>query len=629
MESPRQFRRRGNSLFANLSAEEREAVRAKALAMKNLRWENDALPPEAGWGLSPGNTGFARPLAISAVSACVTVCTVAFGVVKYLAQLHKDVQRGIRCAPCSRLRPAARTFAATAAAAVAWLGASFALARWAVPSWPSRYAFAVSSERPKGLAGELQVLRSCVVYEGFQLVVSLVAVVSWIMAVGDLAQIDEPGDPMHLAYIHSGHAHYTRDQPFSDNNPLGLNGRRLARFHGVELFVMWSVVANAVLETCLRIKQAKTAYHPKLWLALDAVEIGTFCGVVVPRIFDAIGWTGSRVGGFSPFIALGLCRCLRLLRFERAVHGLFAVSGLGNVNGPLVRFATLIFKFLVTLMAMATVVCSVEFPCEPNARRHDNRLEAESCNPHFKDYIQCLYFLVVTLSTVGYGDMSPATREGRLVVLGIVIFILAFLPGVLSELHELSDGDDMSTADKTLAAVGRAFDEVLKTKHTLTGLKTRTNTVFNATTSLDFKRIFANERTLDDQAAQTILDKLHMLSARLEAVENHRKLRLPEDRTRRQLPHLSSDVTRSLDSLGDLHLRVSRLEALTARKMPRKIRRRDIAAFKKRAVPQTEQEDVRASPWGPFYSPSLARTLHAAMQEDGAGKAVARGKDTT
>jgi len=51
-------------------------------------------------------------------------------------------------------------------------------------------------------------------------------------------------------------------------------------------------------------------------------------------------------------------------------------------------------------------------------------------SPHIKDFSSALYFTVVTMSTVGYGDVTPHTADARLftislIVLGLVIFATA------------------------------------------------------------------------------------------------------------------------------------------------------------------------------------------------------------
>lgn len=53
---------------------------------------------------------------------------------------------------------------------------------------------------------------------------------------------------------------------------------------------------------------------------------------------------------------------------------------------------------------------------------------------HFHDF---LYFIVVTLSTVGYGDIFPLTEQGRLVVILLILLALVYIPKQTNELIQL------------------------------------------------------------------------------------------------------------------------------------------------------------------------------------------------
>jgi voltage-gated potassium channel Kch len=52
-------------------------------------------------------------------------------------------------------------------------------------------------------------------------------------------------------------------------------------------------------------------------------------------------------------------------------------------------------------------------------------------NPHIKTFGDALYFALVTASTVGYGDVTPVTSEGK-VLTGLVIFVGIGLLGFAS-----------------------------------------------------------------------------------------------------------------------------------------------------------------------------------------------------
>ena len=53
------------------------------------------------------------------------------------------------------------------------------------------------------------------------------------------------------------------------------------------------------------------------------------------------------------------------------------------------------------------------------------------------DFHDALYFVIVTISTVGYGDTYPHTFLGKFVVVFIVIFTIVLIPKQTNELLRL------------------------------------------------------------------------------------------------------------------------------------------------------------------------------------------------
>ena len=73
-------------------------------------------------------------------------------------------------------------------------------------------------------------------------------------------------------------------------------------------------------------------------------------------------------------------------------------------------------------------------------------------NPDLPDYFTALYFGLTTLTTVGFGDITPVTFEGRLVVSVSILAGIAIIPVQLSSLAEALLNRDTITR----AAEGRA-----------------------------------------------------------------------------------------------------------------------------------------------------------------------------
>lgn len=74
---------------------------------------------------------------------------------------------------------------------------------------------------------------------------------------------------------------------------------------------------------------------------------------------------------------------------------------------------------------------------------------------HF-DFFRALYFIVVTISTVGYGDVHPVSVAGRAVLIVLIAAALVVIPMQVNELTEL-----LSMQSKYRTAYRKRDDEVL------------------------------------------------------------------------------------------------------------------------------------------------------------------------
>lgn len=63
--------------------------------------------------------------------------------------------------------------------------------------------------------------------------------------------------------------------------------------------------------------------------------------------------------------------------------------------------------------------------------------------------IDSVYFAVITLTTIGYGDVTPRTEPGRLFCALLMPFAIFSLSMVMSSLHNMQEAEKMG-ADKTL-----------------------------------------------------------------------------------------------------------------------------------------------------------------------------------
>ncbi|KAI9327211.1 hypothetical protein BDR26DRAFT_97479 [Obelidium mucronatum] len=88
----------------------------------------------------------------------------------------------------------------------------------------------------------------------------------------------------------------------------------------------------------------------------------------------------------------------------------------------------------------------------------------------------CFYFVVVTLSTVGYGDISPSTKAGQFVVIVLIVTALTVLPSLISAListyseQKIGKGEVFTRGKASYFVVLGHFDTVSKVSDVLEGL---------------------------------------------------------------------------------------------------------------------------------------------------------------
>jgi len=81
-------------------------------------------------------------------------------------------------------------------------------------------------------------------------------------------------------------------------------------------------------------------------------------------------------------------------------------------------------KVLITLFTLFSVATGFIYTAE------------HEVNPLIPDYFTAAYFGLTTLTTVGFGDITPITLNGRLVVMGSILVGVAVIPAQAAELVE-------------------------------------------------------------------------------------------------------------------------------------------------------------------------------------------------
>lgn len=155
----------------------------------------------------------------------------------------------------------------------------------------------------------------------------------------------------------------------------------------------------------------------------------------------------------SGLFNLQLLRVLRLQRFlqdldtfERFVE---QATGKTNVKANIVQDWQLqLARVALSLFTLISVATGLIYTAE------------QTVNPNINNYFDALYFGLTTLTTVGFGDVSPVTWQGRLIVCGSIVFGVAVVPAQAAALLE-------ALLDREEVRSGRAGNGSTKIKNKL------------------------------------------------------------------------------------------------------------------------------------------------------------------
>eukprot|EP00532_Pseudo-nitzschia_australis_P011748 CAMPEP_0168212712 /NCGR_PEP_ID=MMETSP0140_2-20121125/4412_1 /TAXON_ID=44445 /ORGANISM="Pseudo-nitzschia australis, Strain 10249 10 AB" /LENGTH=488 /DNA_ID=CAMNT_0008139523 /DNA_START=86 /DNA_END=1553 /DNA_ORIENTATION=+ len=131
----------------------------------------------------------------------------------------------------------------------------------------------------------------------------------------------------------------------------------------------------------------------------------------------------------SGLFNLQLLRVLRLQRFLQDLDTfdkfMERAMGRSNANTYVVQDWQLqLARVVLSLFTLISVATGLIYTAE------------HTVNPNINNYFDALYFGLTTLTTVGFGDVSPVTTQGRIIVCGSILFGVAVVPAQAGALLE-------------------------------------------------------------------------------------------------------------------------------------------------------------------------------------------------
>ncbi|MEL6461447.1 MAG: ion transporter [Cyanobacteria bacterium J06621_15] len=123
---------------------------------------------------------------------------------------------------------------------------------------------------------------------------------------------------------------------------------------------------------------------------------------------------------FMGAINLGYIRLLRwfrILRLIRFVDRKFLFGHITTEDGAI--FTQILFTLFTIIFVYSGLIYQVEHPVNPEV---------------FTTFVDAMYFAIVTMTTVGFGDVTPASEMGRLLTVLMILTGIALIPWQIGDL---------------------------------------------------------------------------------------------------------------------------------------------------------------------------------------------------
>ena len=173
----------------------------------------------------------------------------------------------------------------------------------------------------------------------------------------------------------------------------------------IELFV----ATVFLVEYCLRVYGARNRVREVTnpYTVIDLLSVVPTFVVLAGSVLPVV------VGSLGVLQLLRVVRILRFFRFTRDEEFFF-----GQVSIETLR----VMKLLLTVVAIFFVSAGLFYDFE------------HAVNPAVGTFGDAFYFTVVTLTTVGFGDITPTTRAGRFVTIAAILAGIILIPWQASKI---------------------------------------------------------------------------------------------------------------------------------------------------------------------------------------------------
>lgn len=190
-------------------------------------------------------------------------------------------------------------------------------------------------------------------------------------------------------------------------------------FRLIELFTVSAFIVDYILRwycAPVSVNLSRRMRHERALSAFEAYLVYPFTFMAIIDLLTILPVFNLFNPSFKLLRITRLAKTVRLLKVFRYSKEITLFAHVLHKQRKVLMSVLMLALFYIYLMAL------IMFNCEP----HVNPYTGE---PTFTSFLDALYWSTVTLTTVGYGDLTPVTDTGRVVsmissIFGVVIIAL-------------------------------------------------------------------------------------------------------------------------------------------------------------------------------------------------------------
>ncbi|MBO3461678.1 ion transporter [Aetokthonos hydrillicola Thurmond2011] len=153
-------------------------------------------------------------------------------------------------------------------------------------------------------------------------------------------------------------------------------------------------------------------YLARLWSTEDKIKyILSFYSII-----DLLSIVPFFLGTFDTRF-IRLLRWFRILRLIRFIDRKFLFANISTEDG--IIFARILFTLFAIIFVYSGLIYQVEHPVNTRI---------------FRTFLDAFYFSIVTMTTVGFGDVTPISELGRLLTVLMILTGIALIPWQVGDL---------------------------------------------------------------------------------------------------------------------------------------------------------------------------------------------------